>query len=64
LSILKEAFGANKVLPSDKLQSELAGLEYSVYVSCIFNERFMNKHKHITLDNIDQIQEEMKECLQ
>ena len=63
LSILKEAAEKQVFLP-DNVRSELAGLEYSVYVSCIFNERFMNKHKNITLDNIDQIKGEMEECLE
>ena len=37
-----------------------AGLEFSVYVACIFNERFMNKGQSITKDNIDQLEAEMK----
>jgi len=42
---------------------ELNVLEYCAAVGVIFNEFFMNKFERLTLDNINEHEERMKECL-
>lgn len=66
LKILKEALAFEEDSQStglDEVRRKLAGLEYCVFVACVFNEWFMNKTQNITLGKIDVLEAEMKECL-
>ena len=45
------------------MKEKFDGLELSVHIACIFNERFMNKNMKITRKNINELENEMKKYL-
>jgi hypothetical protein len=63
LGIIRNALFSKKNEASNNIKEIFAGLEFSVYVACIFNERFMNKARSITRENIENLEEEMKSNL-
>ncbi|GFH57354.1 hypothetical protein CTEN210_13830 [Chaetoceros tenuissimus] len=64
LRILRRVISTKLEEVSESVKEMFAGLEFSVYVACIFNERFMNKGQSITRENIDELEVEMKSNLE
>lgn len=64
LRILRRVISTKLEEVSESVKEMFAGLEFSVYVACIFNKRFMNKGQSITRENIDELEVEMKSNLE
>ena len=56
---MNELLSSNTNLDSES-KAKFAGLELSAHISCIYSERFMNKHMKIIRDNISELENKLK----